>query len=143
MTGALVLAEPGSGGVLPVKLGSVFDSVKDLKNRLTGKIQHDLDQWIYLLLAEMPGSVAHGIFKNLILKKNLFSKKNLFLIKKSFFLKKNRLLNRFLKKNNFFIFKPFLLPGYSWVPSISSNLVQPFGQLKLIYILPPFTRAWY
>ena len=36
MTGALVLAEPESGGVLPVKLGSVFDSVKDLKNRLTG-----------------------------------------------------------------------------------------------------------
>ena len=85
MTGALVLAEPGSGGVLPVKLGSVFDSVKDLKNRLTGKIQHGVDQWIYLLLAEMPGSVAHGILKNLILKKNLFLIKKNFLKKNSIF----------------------------------------------------------
>ena len=37
VTGALVLVEPTSGSILPVKLGSgVLDSVKDLKNRLTG-----------------------------------------------------------------------------------------------------------
>ena len=39
VTGALVLVEPTSGSILPVKLGSgVLDSVKDLKNRLTGSL---------------------------------------------------------------------------------------------------------
>ena len=42
VTGGLVLAEPGSGAVLPVQVGSVFDSVKDLKNRLTGRVEDSL-----------------------------------------------------------------------------------------------------
>ena len=38
MTGALVLVEPTSGTILPVKLGAgIIDRAKDLKNRLTGK----------------------------------------------------------------------------------------------------------
>jgi len=38
VTGSLVLAEPGSGGVIPVKLGgTVLDSVKELKQRFTGQ----------------------------------------------------------------------------------------------------------
>ena len=37
MTGNLVLAEPSTGTVLPVPMNTVYDSVQDLKNRLTGR----------------------------------------------------------------------------------------------------------
>jgi hypothetical protein len=36
VTGNLLLVEPQSGTLLPVSFNSIFDSVVDLKNRLTG-----------------------------------------------------------------------------------------------------------
>ena len=38
VTNNLVLAEPDSGTIIPITMSSVFDSVKDLKDRLTGKV---------------------------------------------------------------------------------------------------------
>lgn len=37
VTGALVLAEPDSGTVLPITINTIYDSVRDLKDRMTGK----------------------------------------------------------------------------------------------------------
>eukprot|EP00092_Neocalanus_flemingeri_P037789 GFUD01041137.1.p1 GENE.GFUD01041137.1~~GFUD01041137.1.p1 ORF type:complete len:1900 (+),score=456.60 GFUD01041137.1:60-5702(+) len=39
VTGALVLAEPDTGTVLPITLNTIYDSVRDLKDRMTGKPQ--------------------------------------------------------------------------------------------------------
>ena len=41
VTGNLVLVDPDSGTVLPVPMNTVYDSVKDLKNRLTGRKEED------------------------------------------------------------------------------------------------------
>merc|ERR1719369_678216 len=39
VTGALVLADPESGTVLPITINTIYDSVRDLKDRMTGKPQ--------------------------------------------------------------------------------------------------------